>query len=41
MRRYWLVAVIIGLVLTFAGANEVWLAISNRTQIEMSMADFI
>src|SRR5687768_17410174 len=41
MRRFWLVAVIIGAILTLAGANEIWLAFRNRTQVEMSLADFV
>jgi hypothetical protein len=41
MARYWLVAVIIGTILTLAGAKEFWLAFQNRTQIEMSLAEYL
>lgn len=41
MGRYWLVAVVIGTILTFAGANEVCLAFQNREQVEMSLAEFV
>ena len=39
--RYWLVAVIIGAILTVAGVNEVWLAYRNSEQVEMSQAQYL
>lgn len=39
--RFWLVAVIIGVVMTLAGIKEAALAFGNRTQIEMSLSEFI
>lgn len=41
MGRYWLVAAVIGLVLTLGGANELWLAWENRTRVEMSLDEYL
>jgi hypothetical protein len=41
MGRYWLVAAVIGSVLTFGGANEVWLAWQERQRLEMSLDEYL
>ncbi|HEX8524950.1 MAG TPA: hypothetical protein VF669_22055 [Tepidisphaeraceae bacterium] len=41
MLRLLVLAVVVGCVLTWVGAGEVWLALWNGTQVEMTMADYI
>lgn len=41
MGKFFVFTVIIGGILTFAGLNEMRLALQSRTQVEMSVAEFI